>query len=58
MSTMGHAGLPADPVADEIRQRQGLPVYRPTDPKFIDQTAYRAYLEKEEDKVRAFQAEQ
>jgi hypothetical protein len=58
MSNMGHAGLPADPAADELRQRQGLPVYRPTDPKFIDQTPYREYLAKEEEKVRAYQAAQ
>ena len=58
MSNMGHAGLPADPAADEKRLRQGLPVYRPTHPVLIDQTPYRVYLEKEEEKIRAYQAEQ
>ena len=58
MSTMGHAGLPADPAADEKRLRQGLPVYRPTHPVMIDQKPYREYLEKEEEKVRAFQRNQ
>jgi len=58
MEKMGHAGLPVDPAADELRQQQGLPVYRPTDPKFIDQTPYRNYLEKEEQKVRAIQQQQ
>jgi len=58
MDIMGHAGLPVDSAADEKRLRQGLPVYRPTDPKFIDQTPYRDYLVREEQKVRAAQESQ
>jgi hypothetical protein len=46
MSNMGHAGLPVDPVRDAERQAQGLPVYRPTNPRDIDQTPYLAYIEK------------
>jgi hypothetical protein len=44
MGALGHAGLPGDPETDEIRQSQGLPVYRPTDPAMIDQTPYRDYV--------------
>lgn len=58
MSNMGHAGLPVDPAEDEKRLRRGLPVYRPSEPADIDQTPYRAYLEKEEQKVRDMQAAQ
>lgn len=55
MNNMGHAGLQVDPASDAKRQAQGLPVYRPTDPKDIDQTPYLAYLDKEEDHVREMQ---
>lgn len=45
---MGHAGWPPDPVEDERRRRSGLPVYRPTDPKLIDQRPYLAFATKRE----------
>jgi hypothetical protein len=47
---MGHAGWPPDEEDDERRRRAALPLYRPTDPKLIDQRPYLEYAARREDR--------
>jgi hypothetical protein len=42
-----HVGHPVHPADALDRLARGLPVYRPTDPKPIDQRPYLAYARKE-----------
>lgn len=51
-----HVGVPVDEVAARKRTAHGLPVYRPSDPRAIDQRPYIEFASR--DRTPAIQEEQ